>query len=171
MTAPGSGAIRVAWGFDAHRLGGDPPVVLGGVRVAEHVGVLATSDGDVAAHAVADAVLGAAALGDLGTYFPSGDPAWGDADSLDLLRRVVALAAGVGVAPSFADVTIVAEAIRVAPHRDAIRHGLARPLNLPMTAVSVKATTTDGAGFLGREEGLAAMAVVTATVTGDVRSE
>jgi 2-C-methyl-D-erythritol 2,4-cyclodiphosphate synthase len=124
--------------------------------------VLATSDGDVAAHAVCDALLGAAGLGDLGQHFPSSDPQWAGAASLGMLSRVVALAAEVGVVAEFVDVTVVAEDVRVSPHRDAIRQGLASVLGLAQGDVSVKATTTDGLGLIGRGEGIAAMAVVTA---------
>ncbi len=154
--------VRIGWGFDAHRFGGTPPVVLGGVVVDETAGLEATSDGDVAAHALCDAVLGTAALGDIGEHFPSSDPAWSGAASLEFVRAAVAMAARVGVAPVHADVTIVAQHVRVSPHRDAIRLGLAAALGLDPVAVSVKATTTDGLGFVGRGEGMAAVAVVTA---------
>lgn len=154
--------MRVGWGFDAHRFGGPPPVVLGGVRIPSDVGVEATSDGDVAAHAVADALLGAANLGDLGAHFPSADPRWAGADSLDLLRTVVSMATAAGLVPAFCDVTVIAERVRVAPHREEIRAGIAEALRLPPAAVSIKATTTDGLGMIGRGEGLAAVAVVTA---------
>jgi 2-C-methyl-D-erythritol 2,4-cyclodiphosphate synthase len=154
--------MRVGWGVDVHPLGGDPPVILGGVVVDETRGVHATSDGDVAAHAVCDALLGAACLGDLGQHFPSSDIRWHGASSLDLLRRVVEMAGDVGVLTDFVDVTIVAEDVRVAPHRQAIREGLAGAMSIDVSAVSVKATTTDGLGLVGRGEGIAAMAIVTA---------
>jgi 2-C-methyl-D-erythritol 2,4-cyclodiphosphate synthase len=154
--------MRVGWGVDVHPLGGDPPVILGGVVVDETRGVHATSDGDVAAHAVCDALLGAACLGDLGQHFPSSDTRWHGASSLDLLRRVVEMAGDVGVLTDFVDVTIVAEDVRVAPHRQAIREGLAGAMSIDVSAVSVKATTTDGLGLVGRGEGIAAMAIVTA---------
>ncbi len=162
-SSPPSSDRRVAWGFDAHRFGGDPPVLLGGVVVDPGRGVAATSDGDVLAHAVADALLGAAVLGDLGVHFPSDDPRWVGADSLAMLRTAVAAARAAGVAPVFLDATVVAQTVRVAPHRDAIRRALAGALGLPEGRVSVKATTTDGLGFLGRDEGIAAVAVLTAT--------
>ncbi len=154
--------MRVAWGVDVHQLGGDPPVILGGVVVDGVRGVHATSDGDVAAHAVCDALLGAACLGDLGQHFPSSDVRWHGASSVDLLRQVVAMAGDVGVLTDFVDVTIVAEDVRVSPHRQAIRDGLAAALGIDVSAVSVKATTTDGLGLVGRGEGIAAMAVLTA---------
>ena len=124
-------------------------------------GVIATSDGDVVAHAVADALLGAAALGDLRRVFPSSDPRWENADSMELLHRVVRKAEGAGWRPSFCDVTVISESVRVAPRRRAVRAALAEALGLEIGEVSVKATTTDGLGWLGRDEGLAAVAAVT----------
>lgn len=156
--------MRVSWGFDAHRFGGEPPVRLAGVEVDAGRGVEATSDGDVVAHAVADALLGAAGLGDLGVHFPSDDPQWHGADSMDLLRRVVDMCKGVTV--SFLDVTVVAESIRVGPHRADIQANLAKTLGLDSDAVAIKATTTDGMGAIGQDRGLAATAVVTAEVVG-----
>jgi 2-C-methyl-D-erythritol 2,4-cyclodiphosphate synthase len=150
---------RVGWGVDAHRFAGSGRVLLGGVEVDDTRGVEATSDGDVVAHALADAILAGAALGDLGSHFPSSDPRWRDADSMDLLRRVVAILSGAGFAVTSVDVTVIAQSVRVAPHRDAIRTALAAALGVAVDAVSVKATTTDGMGFTGRDEGIAAMAV------------
>ncbi len=154
---------RVGWGFDAHRFGGDPPVVLAGVDVSSTRGVLATSDGDVAAHAVIDALLGAAALGDLGSHFPSSEEEWHGANSMDLLARAAQMAADAGVRSESVDLTIIAQAERVAPHREAMRSNLASVLGLEIGAVSVKATTTDGMGFIGAGEGIAAVAVVVAS--------
>ncbi len=151
--------MRVGWGFDAHRFGNDPPILLAGVVVDDQRGVEATSDGDVVAHAVADALLGAAGLGDLGELFPSEQPEWQGADSLVLLAEVVRRVAEAGLSVHQVDVTVVAETVRVAPHRPAIRAGLAQTLGLDPAAVAVKATTTDGLGFLGRDEGVAAVAV------------
>lgn len=152
--------MRVGWGFDAHRFGDSGRVLLGGVEAAADRGVVATSDGDVLAHAVADALLGAAALGDLGTLFPSTDPQWVDADSMDLLRQVVERVHTAGFIVSSLDATVIAERIRVAPHRAAIRLALAVALDVAADRVSVKATSTDGMGFLGNDEGLAATALV-----------
>jgi len=121
--------------------------------------VEATSDGDVLSHAAADALLGAAALGDLGSLFPSDDPGWRGADSLALLAAVVGRVKAAGYRVSSVDATVVAEKVRVAPHREAIRRRLAEVLEVAPGAVSVKATTTDGLGFLGRDEGLAAVVV------------
>lgn len=154
---------RVGWGFDAHRFGGDPPVVLAGVDVSSTRGVLATSDGDVAAHAVIDALLGAAALGDLGSHYPSSEEKWHGANSMDLLARAARMAADAGVRSESVDLTIIAQAERVAPHREAMRSNLASVLGLEIGAVSVKATTTDGMGFIGAGEGIAAVAVVVAS--------
>ncbi|NNJ48501.1 MAG: 2-C-methyl-D-erythritol 2,4-cyclodiphosphate synthase [Acidimicrobiia bacterium] len=152
--------MRVSWGFDAHRLGGDPPVLLAGVVVDSGRGVLATSDGDLVAHAVADALLGAAGLGDLGAHFPSSDPRWEDADSMGLLARVVDMCSQLDI--RYLDVTVIAQEVRVAPHRTAIEEALAAVLGIDAELVSVKATTTDGMGAIGAGEGIAATAVVTA---------
>ena len=117
--------MRVSWGFDVHRLGGEPPVRLAGVLVDPARGVVATSDGDLVAHAVADALLGVAGLGDLGAHFPASDPKWEGADSMELLGRVAAMCSGIRV--TFLDVTVIAQQVRVAPHRNAIRDSLAWP--------------------------------------------
>lgn len=152
---------RVGWGFDAHPLDGNPPMILGGVIVSDSVGVIATSDGDVLAHAVIDAVLGACALSDIGEHFPSDDPSSRGADSLVVLGALVAKAAAAGWQIAHVDGTVVVEQVRIAPHRGAIRAKLAPVLGIPLDSVSVKATTTDGLGFIGRGEGVAAVAVVT----------
>jgi 2-C-methyl-D-erythritol 2,4-cyclodiphosphate synthase len=135
-------------------------VKLGGVVVDETRGIAATSDGDVVAHAVTDAVLGAAALGDMGDHFPSSDRRWRGADSMEMLVRAVALAGDHGYAIASADVTVLAEKVRISPHRASIRANLAARLGVEVAAVSVKATTTDGLGWLGADEGIAATAIV-----------
>ncbi|MDX1689607.1 MAG: 2-C-methyl-D-erythritol 2,4-cyclodiphosphate synthase [Acidimicrobiia bacterium] len=155
--------MRVGWGVDAHRFGGEGPTLLAGVVVDPSRGVEGTSDADVLAHAVADAILGACALGDLGEHFPSGDPRWAGADSMGILTEVVAMATAAGHRVVSVDATVLAERVRVAPHRDRIRDALASTLGVDPSAVSVKATTTDGMGFLGRDEGIAATAVVVTT--------
>lgn len=155
--------MSVGWGMDVHQFGGDPPVLFAGVPVDMERGLLGTSDADVVAHAVADALLGAAVLGDLGSCFPSSDPRWSGADSMELLGIVVDRFQAEGWRVDNLDVTIVAETVRVAPVREQIRFALADSLHVGVGVVSVKATTTDGLGFLGRDEGVAAMAVVTAT--------
>lgn len=152
--------MRVGWGVDAHRFSAEGFVLLGGVIVDDGRGIDATSDGDVAAHALTDAVLGASALGDLGEFYPSSDPRWTGADSVMILRDAVSRAAAAGFRPMSADVTIVSESIRIAPHRDSIRTAFAAALGISVAAMSVKATTTDTMGFIGRDEGIAALAVV-----------
>jgi 2-C-methyl-D-erythritol 2,4-cyclodiphosphate synthase len=151
----------VGWGFDAHRFGGDPPIVLAGIVADPDRGLVATSDGDVAAHAVADALLGAAAVADLGELFPSSDPRWEGADSMSLLAEVVRLTGKEGWEVAHVDVTVVAQSVRVAPHREGMRRSLADVLGVAEEVVSVKATTTDHMGSIGRDEGVAAVAVVT----------
>lgn len=153
--------MRIGYGLDVHRFGGDPPIVLGGVVVDDARGVDATSDGDVAVHALIDALLGAAALGDVGHHFPSSDPRWHGASSLRLLAHAVVLLRDEGWSVGTVDVTVVAERVRVAPHREVMRARLAEVLDVEVGAVSVKATTTDGLGFAGRDEGIAAHAVAT----------
>lgn len=152
--------MRVGWGFDAHRIGGEGPMLIAGVVLATDRGLVGTSDADVALHAIGDAVLGAAALGDLGTHFPSDDPKWEGADSAALLSHVVTLARSKGFAIDSVDLTIVAQTVRITPVRDQMRKRIAAILGVPVSQVSVKATTTDGMGFLGRDEGIAAVAMV-----------
>jgi 2-C-methyl-D-erythritol 2,4-cyclodiphosphate synthase len=154
--------LRVGLGFDAHRFGGTPPLVLGGVIVDDERGLAATSDGDAAAHAVGDALLGAVGLGDMGTHFPSSDERWRGADSMLMLDTVVKLVRASGWWVNNVDLTIIAQNVRIDPHRQAMRNALCDVLETD--AVSVKATTTDTMGFTGRGEGLAALAVVTVTI-------
>jgi 2-C-methyl-D-erythritol 2,4-cyclodiphosphate synthase len=156
---PASGT-RVGWGFDAHPLAGSPPLLIGGVTVSDELGTVATSDGDVLAHAVADALLGAIVGGDLGELFPSDDPTMQGADSMFLLRQVSSMTTGAGWTVAHVDATVILESPRLAPHRDRIRAGLAEALGIGTESVSVKATTSDGLGFIGRGEGVAAVAVV-----------
>ena len=153
---------RVGIGYDVHRFDAHPPVLLGGVIVDTDRGVEATSDGDVACHAISDAILGAANLGDMGMHFPSSDDRWQGADSVEMLRECVRLAASKSVQLVAVDVTVISQSVRIGPHRETIRASLATALGLEPDRVSVKATSTDGVGALGRDEGLAAMAVVTA---------
>ncbi len=152
--------VRVGTGFDVHPLVEGRPLILGGVRIAHARGLSGHSDADVVAHAVADALLGAAALGDLGQHFPPGDPRYAGADSLKLLERVRELLRERGWNVGNVDCTVIAEQPRIAPHRDAMRANLARALGVAVEEVSVKATTTERLGFTGREEGIAAQAVV-----------
>ena len=158
--------MATGFGLDVHAFGGEPPLLLCGVVVDDSRGLAGTSDADVAAHAVADALLGAAALGDIGTHFPSSDPANAGADSMGLLAKVVEMVGASGVAASHVDLTVVAQSVRVAPHRDQIRANLSKVLGVDRNAISVKATTTDGLGLIGRDEGIAAIAVATVEAVG-----
>lgn len=151
--------MRAGIGYDSHRFTEGRPLVLGGVEIPHSAGLAGHSDADVVAHAVTDAVLGAAALGDIGAHFPPEDDAWRDADSIGLLARAVAEARTAGFRPANVDVTVVCEAPRLAAHIDAMRGRLAEALGLGRGAVSVKATTNEGMGWIGRGEGVAAMAV------------
>jgi 2-C-methyl-D-erythritol 2,4-cyclodiphosphate synthase len=150
---------RTGWGFDAHRFGGDGHIVLCGVEMDDDRGIEATSDGDVAVHALIDALLGAVGIGDLGVHFPSEDPEMAGADSMKLLVRATQLVAAAGYDVGNVDVTVVSQSVRVAPHRAAMRTALAVALGIEEAAVSVKATTTDGMGAIGNDEGIAAAAV------------
>jgi 2-C-methyl-D-erythritol 2,4-cyclodiphosphate synthase len=154
-------SVRTGIGYDVHRFAGGRPLVLGGVTIPGDRGLLGHSDADVLLHAIADAVLGAAALGDIGTHFPPSDPQWEGADSADLLRRVHGLIAAAGYRVGNVDATIIAEAPKVMPHAPAMRARIATCLGLDVSAVSVKATTNEGMGFVGREEGIAAQAIET----------
>ena len=150
---------RVGIGYDAHRLVEGRRLVLGGVEIEHERGLEGHSDSDALAHAIADALLGAAALEDLGAHFPETEERWRDADSLLLLGATVELLAEHGLAPVNVDATVVIERPRLAPHRDAMRERLAGALGLEVGVVSVKATRGEGMGFVGREEGVAALAV------------
>ena len=153
--------MRVGIGWDSHRLARDRPLVLGGVSVPAEQGLAGHSDADVLTHAVIDALLGAAALGDIGQHFPDSDERWRDADSIELLRVVCALLAERDLAPVNLDTTVVCESPKLGPHRDAMRARLAEAAGLDLDAVSVKFTTGEGIGFVGRGEGVAALAVAT----------
>jgi 2-C-methyl-D-erythritol 2,4-cyclodiphosphate synthase len=146
-------SVRVGIGYDSHRFGGPGPLVLGGVEVEHEHGLEGHSDADVLTHAVIDAVLGAAGLGDLGTHFPPTDERWRDADSRDLLRTVLGMIEG---AVTNVDATVICERPRLAPHRERMAANLTEVLGAP---VSVKATTNEGMGFTGRGEGIACVAV------------
>src|SRR4051794_8087574 len=150
--------MRTGIGWDSHRLEQGRPFVLGGVTIEHETGPVGHSDADVLTHAVIDALLGAAGLGDIGMHFPDTDERFAGADSLALLREAVRLAADAGVAPAYADTTVVLERPKLGPHREAMTAALSAALGAP---VNVKATTGEGIGFVGREEGIAALAVVT----------
>lgn len=151
--------MRIGHGFDVHAFGPGDAVVIGGVRIPHDRGVVAHSDGDVALHALCDALLGAAGLGDIGGMFPDNDPQWAGADSRALLRRVVAALVTAGWRAVNVDVTVIAQAPRLAPHVADMRARIAADLGIDSGAVNVKATTTERLGYLGRGEGLAAHAV------------
>jgi 2-C-methyl-D-erythritol 2,4-cyclodiphosphate synthase len=152
---------RSGIGYDVHRFAAGRRLVLGGVEIASERGLAGHSDADVLLHAIADALLGAAALGDIGRHFPPGDPRWQDADSRDLLARVAGLVAAAGYEVVNVDATVIAEAPRLFPHVPAMCAAIAGALGVPTGAVNVKATTNEGLGFVGREEGIAALAVAT----------
>lgn len=151
--------MRIGHGYDVHRFTEGDFVTLGGVRIPHRLGLLAHSDGDVLLHALSDALLGAAALGDIGKHFPDTDPQFKGADSRVLLRHVVGLIAAKGWAVGNIDATIVAQAPKMAPHIEAMRGLVAADLGVEVDQVNVKATTTEKLGFTGREEGIAVHAV------------
>jgi 2-C-methyl-D-erythritol 2,4-cyclodiphosphate synthase len=152
---------RVGIGFDAHRFADGRPLVLGGVRLDHPRGLEGWSDADALLHAITDAVMGAAALGDIGRHFPPSDPAWKDADSRELLQAAVTLARRDGWSVANVDATVLAEVPRIAPHVNAMRRVIAEACGIASDRASVKATTMEGMGFVGREEGIAAIAVAT----------
>jgi 2-C-methyl-D-erythritol 2,4-cyclodiphosphate synthase len=152
--------FRIGHGFDVHAFGPGDHVMLGGVRIDHEQGLLAHSDGDVLLHALCDALLGALALGDIGHHFPPDDPTWAGADSRGLLRAVAAMLAEHAYAVSNLDCTVICERPRVAPHAAAMRRNIATDLGLDVQCVSIKATTSEGLGFTGRGEGIAAQAAV-----------
>ena len=152
--------MRVGHGFDAHRFGGDAPLVIGGVTIPDAPGLLAHSDGDVLIHALCDALLGAAALGDIGRHFPDSSDEFKAIDSRILLRRVIEQIAQEGYRVANADMTLVAQKPRMATHIDAMMENLAADLGVSASQVNVKATTTEKMGYTGRGEGIAAHVVV-----------
>ncbi len=150
---------RVGHGFDAHRLTPGRPMILGGIRIPHDRGPLGHSDADVLAHAISDALLGAAAMGDLGGHFPDSDPQWKDADSIVLLEACAARVREAGYAIGNIDATIVVDRPKLAPFIGAMREHLATRLQLPLECVSVKAKTSEGMGYTGDGTGIAAYAV------------
>ena len=151
--------IRTGIGFDIHRFARGRKLILGGAAIKSKRGLLGHSDADVLCHAVMDALLGAAALGDIGMHFPDSDPRWKDADSLAMLSSVGKMLARKGAAVANIDASVLAEKPRLAPYRESMRKNIARALRISVAQVSVKATTLEGLGALGRGEGIAAMAV------------
>jgi 2-C-methyl-D-erythritol 2,4-cyclodiphosphate synthase len=158
-----STSVRMGNGIDVHAFAADRPLVIGGVTIPFDRGLAGHSDADVLLHAVADAILGALALGDIGMHFPDTDARWKGADSRMLLRHVMGLARARGYAMGNVDATVVAQVPKLAPHVPSMRANLAADLQCDVDAVSVKATTTERLGFTGREEGIAALATVVLT--------
>ena len=153
---------RVGIGFDAHAFDSGRPLVLGGVSIPDHAGLSGHSDADVLSHAIADALLGAAAFGDLGGHFPD-DDRWKDASSLEILEETVRKLSVAGWMPLNVDATVVAETPRLAPWHDEMVSNVARALSVERSQVSVKASTTDRLGFVGRGDGMAALAIALIT--------
>jgi len=161
-------ALTTGLGYDCHRLAAGRRLVLGGVEIAHEAGLEGHSDADVLTHAIIDALLGAAALGDIGQHFPDTDARYEDADSIGLLRAAVAMLAVRGLHARHVDATVVIEQPRLAPHRELIRATLAQALGIDVEHVSVKATRGEGMGFVGRGEGAAALALATVEDVGAV---
>ncbi len=151
--------FRIGMGYDVHRLVADRPLILGGVRIPHPTGLDGHSDADVLLHAITDALLGAAALGDIGTHFPPSEMQWKDADSRDLLRMAIARVRAAGWLPVNIDATVVCETPKIGPHAGAIRASIAVVLALDPGAINVKGKTSEGLGFTGTGEGIAAYAV------------
>ncbi len=162
--------VRVGFGYDVHRLVKGRPLILGGIEIPHTHGLHGHSDADVLTHALCDALLGAASLGDLGTHFPDSDPAYKDISSLILLERVYRLLQEKGMALGNADLTLVAQRPKIMPHVQGMRDKLAGVLRAPASAINIKATTTEGLGFTGQEQGIAAYAVVTLYAKGQPAS-
>jgi 2-C-methyl-D-erythritol 2,4-cyclodiphosphate synthase len=154
-------STRSGIGWDSHRLEAGETLILGGVELDHHVGLAGHSDADVLTHAVIDAVLGACSMGDIGQWFPDTDTQFKNADSMALLRVVVGEAEARGYDIVHCDSTVILERPKLAPHRDRMASSLASGLRVPFEAVNVKASTGEGMGFIGREEGIAALAIVT----------
>ncbi|EAP93646.1 MULTISPECIES: 2-C-methyl-D-erythritol 2,4-cyclodiphosphate synthase [Vibrio] len=155
--------IRIGHGFDVHKFGGEGPVIIGGVSVPYEQGLIAHSDGDVALHALCDALLGSIAAGDIGRHFPDTDDEWKGADSRELLKDVYRRVKEQGYVIGNADITIMAQAPKMAPHIDSMCQAIAQDLETSISNVNVKATTTERLGFTGRKEGIACEAVVLIT--------
>lgn len=158
---------RIGFGFDAHRFSSETRLALGGVEIPFELGLKGHSDADVLTHAICDALLGAAAEGDIGTHFPDKDPKWKGASSLTFLKEVLSLLGSKGYSVVNIDTVIVCEKPRISPHVAEIRSSLAEAAGLPEGVISVKATTTDGMGFTGRGEGIASYATVLLESSGD----
>jgi 2-C-methyl-D-erythritol 2,4-cyclodiphosphate synthase len=154
-------SLRVGLGYDSHRFAAGRPLILGGVTIPHDRGLAGHSDADAVAHALTDAILGAAGLGDIGTYFPPGDPRWKDADSIGLLRLAHAAAVAAGWRLHQADVTVIAEAPRVGPHARAMAGRLAEATGADPARIGIKGKSNEGMGWIGQGEGIAVLAVAT----------
>ncbi|WP_435277260.1 2-C-methyl-D-erythritol 2,4-cyclodiphosphate synthase [Psychrobium sp. nBUS_13] len=152
--------IRIGHGYDVHKFGGQGPVIIGGVTIEHSEGLIAHSDGDVALHALCDALLGACAMGDIGHHFPDTDDEYKGVDSRHLLRHVYGLVKAQGYQLGNLDITIAAQAPKMAPHIESMRQAIASDLDAEISQINVKATTTEKLGFVGRKEGIATDAVV-----------
>ena len=155
-----SESFRIGHGFDVHKLVENRKLILGGVDIHFEKGLDGHSDADVLCHAIGDAMLGAAALGDLGKFFPPDDPEWKDADSVELLKNIGGMIEKSGYRIGNIDATLILEKPKIAPYREAMRKKIASALNIDVDQISIKATTTEKLGFTGREEGIAAEVVV-----------
>jgi len=152
--------MRIGHGYDAHVFTSGKPLILGGVTIPHEYGLKAHSDGDAVIHALCDAMLGAAALGDIGTYFPDTDASYANIDSRILLRKIVTIFADKEFIISNADITVVAQAPKLLPYITQMRTNLADDMDIPVGHINIKATTTEGMGFVGRKEGIAVYAVM-----------
>lgn len=159
MNTPGQPILRIGQGYDVHAFGPGDHVTLGGVQIPHSHGIVAHSDGDVILHALCDALLGAAGLGDIGMHFPDSDPRWRGADSRVFVRHVRSLLGDRGFAVVNVDITVLAEAPRLGAHRETMRANIAADLGIDASCANVKATTSESLGFIGRREGLAAQAI------------
>ncbi|QDZ38611.1 2-C-methyl-D-erythritol 2,4-cyclodiphosphate synthase [Euhalothece natronophila Z-M001] len=157
--------MRVGNGYDLHRLGENRPLILGGVKISHHLGLVGHSDADVLTHAIMDAMLGALSLGDIGHYFPPSDPKWANADSIKLLEEVKALIRDQGWQIANIDSVIIAEQPKLKPHLKAMRDRVSQTLDLDLDQVSIKATTNEKMDAVGREEAISSYAVVLLTQT------
>ena len=152
--------MRIGQGYDVHRLVEGRKLILGGIEIPHTLGLLGHSDADVLSHAITDAILGAAAMGDIGLHFPDTDDRWKGADSIELMKTAYAKVLDKGFEVENIDATVMAEKPKLRPYIDDIRANIAEALGIDLDRVSIKATTEEGLGFTGREEGIAAMAVV-----------
>lgn len=159
--------MRIGHGYDVHKFGPGDHIVLGGVRIPHDFGLVAHSDGDVVLHALCDALLGAIGEGDIGRHFPDTDPAYKGADSTELLRHCYAMVREKGYVLGNADITVLAQKPRIAPHVENMRESICRCLDVDFYSVNVKATTTEKLGYIGREEGIACHAVALLTTVGE----